>query len=109
MKEKSLDEMREVAEKVCWLFRERLEVLLSDPDVVLRILSGSSGSEEWGIYLNGLAVHGVRRLGRMSFMVAGVGSDEIAVDDPLTASGPTRLIVVPRDFAFRMVVLGGLP
>ena len=45
----------------------------------------------------------------MSFMVAGVGSDEIAVDDPLTASGPTRLIVVPRDFAFRMVVLGGLP
>jgi hypothetical protein len=116
VKEKSSDEMREVAEKVYWLFRERLEVLLSDPDVVSRILSGSSPAEEWGIYLNGLAAHGVRRLGRMSFtdtfipkIVVGVGSDEIVVDDPLMTAGPTRIIVVPRDFAFRMVVLGGLP
>ena len=48
----------------------------------------------------------MRRVGRVSFMVVGVGSDEIAVDDPLSDSS---VIVVPREFGLRMVVLGGLP
>ena len=114
MEEKSLEEMREVALKVSRIFRERLDSLFSDPEVALRILSGSSDnrdiavrrSEEWRLYLSGLEVHGVRREGRLLHMVVGTGAGEVAVDDPLSDSS---LIVVPWDFAFRMVVMGGLP
>ena len=101
-------------EEVGRLFFEKMEFVLSQPGVLLRILNacGSNSDimvrkrEEWGIYLDGLVEHGVRRVGRVSFMVVGVGSDEIAVDDPLSDSS---VIVVPREFGLRMVVLGGLP
>lgn len=114
VKEKSLDEMRLLAERVSRLFRERLDVLLSDPVVLSRIFSkpATNGdlsvrrSEEWRLYLEGLECHGVRREGRLLHMLMGTGLGDIAVDDPFSSSS---LIVVPVDFAFRMVVLGGLP
>jgi len=91
-----------------------VDLVLGSPGALLRILNGCGSNsdillrkrEEWGRYLDGLAVHGVRRQGRLSFLVTGVGADEIAVDDPLSDSS---VIIVPRDFGFRMVVMGGLP
>jgi len=50
--------------------------------------------------------HGVRRVGKLAHKVIGSSGDEVAVQDPLNESS---LILVPRDFAFRMVVMGGLP
>ena len=101
-------------EEVGRLFLEKMEFVLSQPVILLRILNACVSNsdilvrkrEEWGIYLDGLGEHGVRRAGRVSFMVVGVGSDEIVVDDPLSDSS---VIIVPRDFGLRMVVLGGLP
>jgi hypothetical protein len=101
-------------EEVGRLFLEKMEFVLSQPVILLRILNACVSNsdilvrkrEEWGIYLDGLVEHGVRREGRISFMVVGVGSDEIAVDDPLSDSS---VIIVPREFGLRMVVLGGLP
>jgi len=48
----------------------------------------------------------VRRVGKLAHKVIGSSGDEVAVQDPLNESS---LILVPRDFAFRMVVMGGLP
>jgi hypothetical protein len=101
-------------EEVGRLFLEKMEFVLSQPVILLRILNACVSNsdilvrkrEEWGIYLDGLVEHGVRRAGRISFMVVGVGSDEIVVDDPLSDSS---VIIVPREFGLRMVVLGGLP
>jgi hypothetical protein len=108
-----MDESR-LEEEVGRLFFEKMDFVLGQPGALLRILRGCASNsdilvrkrEEWGIYLDGLVEHGVRRVGRMSFIVVGVGSDEIAVDDPLSDSS---VIVVPREFGLRMVVLGVLP
>jgi hypothetical protein len=104
----------EIEDEVARIFRERFDALFYDTDAARRILSSAMGhrdifarmSEEWGVYLDGLEEHGVRRVGRLAHMVIGSSGDEVAVDDPLADSS---LILVPRDFAFRMVVMGGLP
>lgn len=101
-------------EEVAGLFREKLEGVLDDPEVVRRVLESSVShrdvfirrGEVWGEYLSGLEEHGVRRVGRLAHLALGSGGDEVVVADPFSESS---LIVVPRDFAFRMVVLGGLP
>jgi hypothetical protein len=108
-----MDENR-LEEEVARLFLEKMEFVLSQPVILIRLLNACASNsdilvrkrEEWGIYLDGLVEHGVRRAGRVSFMVVGVGPDEIAVGDPLSDSS---VIIVPREFGLRMVVLGGLP
>jgi hypothetical protein len=103
-----------IEEEVARLFFEKADLVIGSPWSLLRIANGYGPGtdilrrrrEEWGVYLDGLSGHGVRRLGRVSFMVTGVGVDEIAVLDPLSDSS---VIIVPREFGFRMVVLGGLP
>lgn len=100
--------------EVSRLFWDRFDSLFADPDVLSRVLAGSSDhgelfrrrGEEWVSYLGGLREHGVRREGRLVRMVVGSGEDDIVVDDPLSDSS---VIIVPREFGFRMVVLGGLP
>lgn len=104
---------RRLEEEVARLFFEKMDLVLGEPGTMLRIMNGHSNSsilmrrrEEWGIYLDGLGDYGVRRVGRLSFLVTGAGSDEIAVADPLLGDS---VILVPREFGFRMVVMGGLP
>lgn len=100
-------------EEVARLFFEKMDLVLGGSGTMLRIMNGRSDSsilmkrrELWGIYLDGLGEYGVRRVGRVSFFVTGVGVDEIAVVDPLSGDS---VIIVPREFGFRMVVIGGLP
>lgn len=102
-----------LGEEVARLFFEKMDFVLGGSGTMLRIMNGHSNSsilmkrrEAWGIYLDGLVDYGVWRQGRVSYMVTGVGADEIAVLDPLSGDS---VIVVPREFGFRMVVLGGLP
>ena len=104
----------DIEEEAALLFREKLDELFGNPDAARRILSSAMGrrdifvrmTEEWGVYLDGLEDHGVRRVGKIAHMVIGSSGDEVVVVDPLNESS---LILVPRDFAFKMVVLGGLP
>jgi hypothetical protein len=101
-------------EEVARLFFEKVDFVLGRPGALLRILNSCASNsdilvrrrEEWGVYLDGLEDHGVRRVGKIAHMVIGSSGDEVVVVDPLNESS---LILVPRDFAFRMVVMGGLP
>ena len=109
-------------EEVARLFRYKLEVVLGDPEVVRRVSSSVRHrdvlicmGEVWGEYLLGLEEHGVRRVARLAHLASGSVGDEVVIADPFFDSSvelarlSATLIVVPREFGLRMVVLGGLP
>lgn len=106
-----MKEMDRLSEEVARLYYKKVDDVLGVRLVdVLNNVRGSgflkSSRAGWVVYLDGLSEHGVRRVGRLSFLVLGCDEGDVAIEDPILGG---TVVLVPKVFAEKVVVLGGFP